>query len=83
MIAKIGRGESLFGALSYNQLKVDKENGQILYTNKMIETPDGNYSVSQLARSFEPYLAANIKTEKPVLHISLNPNPKDQVSEII
>jgi hypothetical protein len=81
MIAKIGRGESLFGALSYNQLKVDKENGQILYTHKMIETPDGNYSVSQLARSFEPYLAANIKTEKPVLHISLNPNPKDQVSD--
>ncbi|UKB78612.1 conjugal transfer protein MobB [Chryseobacterium sp. MEBOG07] len=81
MIANIGRGENLFGALAYNQLKVDKENGQILYTHKMIETPDGSYSVAQLARSFEPYLAANNKTEKPVLHISLNPNSKDQVSD--
>lgn len=81
MIANIGRGNNLFGALSYNQLKVDKENGQILYTHKMVETPDGNYSVSQLALSFEPYLIANNKTEKPVLHISLNPNPKDKVSD--
>lgn len=81
MIANIGRGENLFGALAYNQLKVEKENGQILCTHKMMETPDGNYSVAQLARSFEPYLLANNKTEKPVLHISLNPNPKDQVSD--
>jgi len=81
MIANIGRGENLMGALLYNQLKVDKENGQILYTHKMIETLDGQYSVPQLMRSFEIYLLANIKTEKPVLHISLNPDPKDQVSD--
>jgi hypothetical protein len=81
MIANIGRGENLLGALSYNQLKVEKENGQILYTHKIMETSDGKYSVAQLARSFEPYLLTNNKTEKPVLHISLNPNPKDQVSD--
>ncbi|MDR0604620.1 MAG: relaxase/mobilization nuclease domain-containing protein [Bacteroidales bacterium] len=28
-------------------------------------------------RSFEPYLLANNKTEKPVLHVSINPDPKD------
>lgn len=81
MIAKIGRGESLYGALSYNSLKVQQENGQILFTHNMMETPDGNYSVSQLSRSFEPYLIANSNTEKPVLHISLNPDPKDEVSD--
>ncbi|ATL48962.1 relaxase [Chitinophaga caeni] len=81
MVAKIGHGENLYGALSYNQLKVDKENGQVLFTHKMIETPDGQYSVAQLNRSFEPYLVANRKTEKPVLHISLNPDPKDKVSD--
>lgn len=81
MIANIGRGENLFGAISYNQRKVDKENGQILYSNKIIETLNGQYSTAQLLRSFEPYLVANNKTEKPVLHISLNPNPKDQVSD--
>jgi hypothetical protein len=81
MIAKIGRGSNLYGALAYNQLKVEKENGQVLYTNKIIETPEGSYAVSQLLRSFEPYLMANRKTEKPILHISLNPDPKDKVSD--
>lgn len=81
MIAKIGRGNNLYGALAYNQLKVEKDNGQVLYTNKIIQTPDGSYTVSQLLRSFEPYLLANRKTEKPILHISLNPDPKDKVSD--
>lgn len=81
MIAKIGRGSNLYGALVYNQLKVEKDNGQILYTNKIIQTPDGSFATSQLLRSFEPYLLANRKTEKPILHISLNPDPKDKVSD--
>jgi hypothetical protein len=81
MIAKIGRGSNLYGVLAYNQLKIDKENGQILFTNKIIETPNGHYSVTQLAQSFEPYMIANRNTEKPALHISLNPDPKDNVSD--
>ncbi|WP_316795476.1 conjugal transfer protein MobB [Pedobacter agri] len=81
MIAKIGRGANLFGSLSYNQLKVEKEKGKILFLNKMAETWNGRYSVTQLARSFEPYLLANNKTEKPILHISLNPDPNDKVSD--
>ncbi|MBO9676381.1 MAG: relaxase/mobilization nuclease domain-containing protein [Sphingobacteriaceae bacterium] len=81
MIANIDRGENLLGALSYNQLKVDKDNAQILFTHKMVETVDGNYSISQLLRSFEPYLTANKKTEKPVLHISLNPDPRDCLTD--
>jgi hypothetical protein len=81
MVAKIGRGQNLTGVLSYNQLKVDKENAQILFTHKRLETPDGRFSVTQMFRSFEPYLLANRKTEKTVLHISLNPDPKDYVSD--
>ncbi|MCM2556572.1 relaxase/mobilization nuclease domain-containing protein [Chryseobacterium sp. Ch-15] len=81
MIAKIGRGNNLHGALAYNQLKVENENGKILFMNKMIETKDGKYTVTQLTKSFEPYLMANKNTEKATLHISLNPDPKDQVSD--
>lgn len=81
MIAKIGRSANLYGALAYNNLKVEKENGQILFTNKIIETPNGQYSVEQLAQSFAPYLLANQNTEKHTLHISLNPDPKDNVSD--
>ncbi|MEL1240375.1 conjugal transfer protein MobB [Flavobacterium flavipallidum] len=81
MIAKIGRGANIMGALSYNQLKVDKENGEVLATHRIRETINGSYTVAQLYHSFEPYLIANKRTEKPVLHISLNPDPRDKVND--
>ena len=83
MIAKIGRSENLYGALAYNNLKIEKENGQILFANKIIETANGQYTVAQLAQSFAPYLMANRNTEKHTLHISLNPDPNDKVSDDI
>ncbi|WP_295219957.1 conjugal transfer protein MobB [uncultured Chryseobacterium sp.] len=81
MIAKIGRSSNLYDALSYNNMKIEKEKGEILLTNKMIETATGQYTVVQLAKSFESYLLANRNTEKHTLHISLNPDPKDVVSD--
>lgn len=81
MIAKIGKGVNIFGAVSYNQLKVDKEKGKILLAHKIPEPLDGHLTVAQICRSFEPYLVANNKTEKPVRHISLNPDPSDKVSD--
>lgn len=81
MIAKIGKGEHLYGAISYNQKKIDSENGQVLLLNKIPETLDSTYSASYLHQHFEPYLSANIRTEKPVRHISLNPDPADKVSD--
>ncbi len=81
MIAKIGKGSNMYGAILYNQQKVDKENGAVLLLNKIPDTVDGKYSVAYFNKCFEPYLSANIKTEKTVRHISLNPDPKDEVSD--
>ena len=81
MIAKIGRSSNLYGALAYNNLKVEKEKGIILFASKIIETASGKYSVAQLTHSFEPYLIANRNTQKHTLHISLNPDPKDVLSD--
>ena len=74
-------GSSAYGALSYNQEKVDNEKAEVLLTHRMIEPLDGVFDVSVCMRSFEPYLTANQRTEKPVLHISLNPDPKDKLSD--
>lgn len=71
----------MYGAILYNQQKVDKENGAVLLLNKIPDTVDGKYSVAYFNKCFEPYLSANIKTEKTVRHISLNPDPKDKVSD--
>ncbi len=75
MIAKIGKGSNMYGAILYNQQKVDKENGTVLLLNKIPNTVDGRYSVAYFNKCFDPYLSANIKTEKTVRHISLNPDP--------
>jgi len=81
MIAKIGKGSNMYGAILYNQQKVDKENGAVLLLNKIPDTMNGRYSVAYFNKCFEPYLSVNIKTEKTVRHISLNPDPKDRVSD--
>lgn len=81
MISKIGKGENLWGALTYNQQKVDNEKGTVLFTNKIPDLWDRPYSVKFFYHYFEPYLIANNKTEKPVIHISLNPDPEDKVND--
>jgi hypothetical protein len=80
MIAKISSSNNIYGALSYNQNKVDEQHAQVIFTNKMIEPADGNWKINTCLQSFENYLLANRRTEKPVLHISLNPDPKDVLS---
>ncbi|MCM0315585.1 conjugal transfer protein MobB [Bacteroides fragilis] len=82
MIAKISHGGSLYGVLAYNQIKVDELHADVLFGNRIIESPGDNpYTIEHISRSFGDYLTANRKTEKPILHISLNPDPKDCVSE--
>lgn len=82
MIAKISHGSSLYGVLAYNQIKVDELHADVLFGNRIIEPPGDNpYTIEHISRSFGDYLTANRKTEKPILHISLNPDPKDCVSE--
>jgi hypothetical protein len=81
MIAKISSSNNLYGALSYNQNKVDDKHAHVIFSNKMIEPKDGNFDISTCLQSFENYLLANKRTEKPVLHVSLNPDPKDKLSD--
>lgn len=82
MIAKISHGGSLYGVLAYNQFKVDERHADILFANRIIEPMDGEAcTIEHLSRSFGDYLTANRKTEKPILHISLNSDPRDVLDE--
>lgn len=72
---------TLYGVLAYNQTKVDNKQAKVLFSNRMIEPKDGIYDINSCMRSFEPYLLANNKTEKPVLHVSINPDPKDKLTD--
>ena len=81
MVAKISIGSSLYGALCYNGEKVNKENGRILGSNKIIIPVDGKADIGQMAENFRLFMPKMGKTKKPVLHISLNPHPDDRLSD--
>ena len=81
MVAKISIGSSLYGALCYNGEKVNKENGRILGSNKIIIPVDGKADIGQMAENFRLFMPKMGKTKKPVLHISLNPHPDDKLSD--
>lgn len=83
MVAKINRGASLYGAVIYNQQKVNEDTARIIAGNRMITDSlyDPDRIVSQTMFAFESYLAANRNTEKPILHISLNPTLDDNLTD--
>ena len=47
MVAKINTGSSMFGALAYNQEKVDNGEAKVLFSNKMLLNEDGHFSGSK------------------------------------
>jgi hypothetical protein len=81
MLAKISSGKSIFGILAYNKIKVEDNQADVLYSQKMFDSPDGKFSMQDCMDSFYPYLAKNNRTEKTVFHASLNPDPKDKLSD--
>ncbi len=81
MVAKISIGTSLFGALAYNGEKINKKEGKLLDSNGLFDECTGKVDTARLMQVFERYLAVNRRTEKPVVHISLNPHPDDKLTD--
>lgn len=81
MVAKISIGSSLYGVLSYNGEKMNKEQGRVLGANKIILPADGQIDIARMAENFNAFMPKTGKTKKPVLHISLNPHPDDRLTE--
>ena len=81
MVAKIHLGNSLYGALRYNGEKINKENGRVLATNKIFNDGSGKINIHRVFEDFKQRMPSHITTEKPMMHISLNPHPDDRLSE--
>lgn len=81
MVAKISHGSSLTGVLMYNQNKVDEKEATVIGSRSIIYSADYTYNVTDSEKSFECYMRANKKTEKPVIHISLNPDLRDNMDD--
>jgi hypothetical protein len=81
MIAKITTGKDIYSALAYNQEKVNEGLGKVLASNIVSEPEDGRFSVAACTEAFKRWLPSHYRTEKPVIHISLNPHPDDNLTD--
>ena len=81
MVAFITTGKDVYGALYYNQQKVSEGAAKVLATHILRVPPDGNFNVSQTAEDILRWMPTQYRTEKPVIHISLNPDPKDSLTD--
>ena len=83
MVANIRSGSSPGGALYYNKEKVDKDEAEVLFWQKMLEPYDkrGRLDIDACMDSFRPYLEANRRTTNTVFHASLTPSPEDRLTD--
>ena len=81
MVAKITIGSGLFGAIKYNAEKVNEGKGQLLDSNKIFNDGTGKVDIVQTLHDFERHIPLQMRTEKPVIHISLNPHPDDKLTD--
>ena len=81
MVAKINIGSNLYGALAYNQEKVDEGLGKVIGSRLVFGPADGAFSVSECMNDFMRFVPAHFRTEKPVFHVSINPHPNDRNAE--
>ena len=81
MVAKISTGKDLYGALAYNQTKVENGHAKILDANLLPYPEDGRFRMGETMEAFTAWLPSHYRTEKPVIHISLNPHPDDVLTD--
>lgn len=81
MVAKIIVGSSLYGALAYNGEKINEGQGRLLATHKIFDEGTGTFDIRRAAEDFARYLPEQVRTSKPVVHISLNPHSDDRLTD--
>lgn len=81
MVAKISVGKNLYGALAYNQNKVDERQAKVLSAHLLRHPEDGHFRPDESMRQLLEWMPSHYRTEKPVIHISLNPHPDDVLTD--
>ncbi|MGL4805021.1 MAG: relaxase/mobilization nuclease domain-containing protein [Bacteroidales bacterium] len=83
MVVKITSGSSIQGLVSYHETKVSEGEAKVISANNILGNFDNNFasiSMEDKIDSFKQYLNANNRTENYTFHVSLNPDPDDDVT---
>lgn len=81
MVPKVNSGANVYGVLQYNRIKVEADQGEVLYMQGIPERSDGRFGIEECTEAFGYYTALNPRVRKPVVHFSLNPSPEDRLSK--
>ncbi len=65
MVAKITSGNSLYGALAYNQQKVDEGLGKVIGANLVMEPADGQFNIADCMNDFLHFIPHCLKADLP------------------
>jgi Relaxase/Mobilisation nuclease domain len=79
MVARISIGETINGALSYNEHKIQKEHAKIILASGFA-CDIGSLGFSQKLRRFNNLIELRPRVKKNTLHISLNFSPDDNIT---
>ncbi|WP_301187924.1 conjugal transfer protein MobB [Muribaculum intestinale] len=64
-----------------SSLQINKEKGRVLDTNKVFNDGSGTVNIRRVYDDFLRWMPSATRTEKPMMHISLNPHPDDRLSD--
>ena len=67
--------------MTYNGEKINKERGRLLDTNKIYNDGSGTVNIHRAYEDFMRWIPTSSRTERPMMHISLNPHPDDKLSD--
>lgn len=65
MVANITTGKDVYGALAYNQEKVNRGDGKVLLTHIVREPADGRFNVAATAEDLLRWMPSHYRTENP------------------
>ena len=65
-----------------SSLQINEAQGRLLTTNRIYNDGSGTVDISKAMEGFHTFLPPQMKVEKPVVHISLNPHPEDVLTDI-
>lgn len=64
-----------------SSLQINKENGRLLATNKIYNDGTGKINIARAYQDFKGWMPTTSRTERPMVHISLNPHPDDRLTD--
>lgn len=83
MVIKISKTSTVEGVVEYNTRKVEEGKAHILSSSLIPSAAGTNLTRDDIVAGFQERIALNHRTRNTMTHISLNPDPKESLSDVL